>query len=196
MPNIKELKKKFREDVRAGLRERAGQEAPDAALRVRDNFLAHFKNLPPQSVVAGTAPINNELSPMPLLEALQQQGHPLCLPITGARATPLLFRAYHVGDKLIPDVWNIGIPSDDKPICVPDILICPMLAFDRTGARLGYGGGYYDATLQSLRERKAVIAVGIAFAKQEVDMVPTGKYDQRLDVVITEKEVIVPDRQR
>ncbi len=196
MPNIKELKKKFREDVRAGLRERAGQEAPDAAFHVRDNFLAYFKALPPEWVVAGTAPINNEISPIPLLEALQARGHKLCLPITGARATPLLFRAYAIGDKLIPDVWNIGIPSEDKAVCIPDILICPMLAFDRTGARLGYGGGYYDATLQSLREQKKVTAVGIAFAKQEVALVPTGKYDQRLDVIITEKEVIVPDRQR
>ncbi|MBY0429115.1 MAG: 5-formyltetrahydrofolate cyclo-ligase [Alphaproteobacteria bacterium] len=192
MPNLKELKKQFRNDVQAKLREQTAPSNSDVAQKVRDNFLGHFKNLDPKLVVAGTAPINHEMSPMPLMEALQKMGHPLCLPVTGTRATPLLFRAYKIGDKLVPDVWNIGIPDEHQTVCEPDIILCPMLAFDRTGARLGYGGGYYDATLQSLRAKKTIMVVGVAHARQEVPMVPTGKYDQKLDVIITEKEVIVP----
>ena len=192
MPNLKELKKKFRTDVQAALQQKAQQENPDAPLKVRDYFLGHFKNLEPTLVIAGTSPINHEMNPMPLMEALQNRGHRLCLPITGERATPLLFRAYKTGDILVPNVWNIGIPQETAAVCEPDILLCPMLAFDRTGARLGYGGGYYDATLQSLRAKKTILAVGIAYARQEVSSVPTGKYDQKLDIIITEKEVIVP----
>ena len=200
MPNLKELKQQCRNNVQVKLREQAGLSSSDAALKVRDNFLGHFNNLDPKLVVAGTAPINHEMSPMPLMEALQNMGHPLCLPVTGARATPLQFRAYKIGDELVPDVWNIGIPNEQQVVCEPDIILCPMLAFDRTGARLGYGGGYYDATLQSLRAKKTIIVVGIAHTRQEVPVVPTGKYDQKLDVIITEKEVIVAavvtDRQR
>ena len=192
MPNIKELKKQFRNDVQTKLREQPAQCTHDAALKVRDNFLGHFKYLDPKLVVAGTSPINHEMNPMPLMEALQKMGHQLCLPITGQRATPLLFRSYKIGDVLVPDIWKIGIPKETQPVCEPDIIICPMLAFDRTGARLGYGGGYYDATLQSLRAKKTIIVVGVAYAGQEVPIVPTGKYDQRLDIIITEKEVIVP----
>lgn len=192
MPNIKELKKQFRADVHSKLRELATQNNPDAAIKVRDNFLGHFKNLDPNLVVSGTSPINHEINPMPLMEALQKMGHQLCLPITSQRATPLLFRAYKIGDELVPDVWNIGVPKETQTICEPDILLCPMVAFDRTGARLGYGGGYYDATLQSLRAKKAITVVGVAYAAQEVPIVPTGKYDQKLDIIITEKEVIVP----
>jgi 5-formyltetrahydrofolate cyclo-ligase len=115
----------------------------------------------------------------------------LCLPITFAKATPLLFRAYKIGDKLVPNVWSIGVPEDSQAVMEPDLLLCPMLAFDRSGRRLGYGGGYYDVTLKALREKKKIVAVGLAFAVQEVEAVPTGHYDQKMDVIITENEVIL-----
>lgn len=196
MPNIKDQKKKIRDDVQANLRQKAGQGDPNAPLKVRDHFLSYFKNLDPRLVIAGTSSLPHELSPMPLMEALQKRGHALCLPVTGVRATPLLFRAYKIGDALNPNVWNIGVPKETEAVLVPDVLLCPMVAFDRSGARLGYGGGYYDATLQSLRAQKNILAIGLAYAAQEVAIVPTGHHDQKLDAVITEKEVIVTNRQR
>jgi 5-formyltetrahydrofolate cyclo-ligase len=81
-------------------------------------------------------------------------------------------------------VWGIPEPRADKAVLVPDILIVPLLAFDRAGWRLGYGGGYYDRTLRDLRARKVVTAVGLAHEEQEVDAVPHLDYDQRLDWVL------------
>lgn len=192
MPDLKALKKQLREHIHVILR---AHEDRDAAQKIRDHFLSHLPNLDKKLVVAGTSSIKNEMDPMPLMAALEKNGHQLCLPITAERATPLVFRAYKTGDPLVPHVWNIGVPASTQPLCVPDVLLCPLLAFDRTGARLGYGGGYYDATLQSLRAQKTIIAVGLGYAVQEVEAVPLGKYDQRLDLIITEKEVILPNRQ-
>jgi len=81
-------------------------------------------------------------------------------------------------------VWNIAEPKPDKPALDPDILIVPLLAFDRAGWRLGYGGGFYDRTLRDLRARKAIVAVGLAFDEQQVDAVPHLDYDERLDWVL------------
>ena len=78
----------------------------------------------------------------------------------------------------------------DAPAVDPDILIVPLLAFDRRGHRLGYGAGYYDMTLTALREKKPIVAVGIAYAAQEVDTVPITPRDARLDLVLTENETI------
>ncbi len=195
MPDLKALKKKFREHIHVALRTQAGMGTPDAAEKIRDHFFGHFPKLDTALVVAGTSSIKNEMNPMLLMQALEKKGHQLCLPITHERATPLEFRAYKTGDTLVPHVWNIGVPAESQPVCVPDMVLCPLLAFDRTGARLGYGGGYYDATLQSLRAQKTIIAVGLGYAVQEVEAVPVGAFDQRLDLIITEKEVIVPNRQ-
>lgn len=192
MPDLRIIKKKFRERIHVTLREQAEAVQPDAPQRVRDHFLNYFKHLEPRQVIAGTSPIKHELDPTPLMEALQKKGHMLCLPVTLEKATPLVFRSYVIGDMLVPNVWNIGVPDESKAVCVPDLLLCPLLAFDRSGARLGYGGGYYDATLQTLRGKKQIIAVGLAYAMQEVEAVPLGKYDQKMDVIITENEVIVP----
>ncbi|NDE91021.1 MAG: 5-formyltetrahydrofolate cyclo-ligase [Alphaproteobacteria bacterium] len=195
MSDLAALKKKLREQIHISLRTHAGRQAPEAPALVRDHFFSHFPPLDPALVIAGTSPIKNELNPMLLMQALAQKGHSLCLPITLQKATPLLFRAYKIGDTLIPNVWDIGIPQETQPVCIPDLLLCPMLAFDRKGGRLGYGGGYYDATLQSLRKQKHIIAVGIAYAVQEVEAVPLGTYDEKMDVILTEKEVIVANRQ-
>ena len=81
-------------------------------------------------------------------------------------------------------------PEPEADEVAPDILLVPLLAFDRTGGRIGYGGGYYDRTIAALRAKKRVIAVGIAFAAQEVAQVPVGAGDARLDLVLTEREVI------
>jgi 5-formyltetrahydrofolate cyclo-ligase len=81
--------------------------------------------------------------------------------------------------------WGIVEPLPDKPAVDPDVLIVPLLAFDKRGYRLGYGGGFYDRTLARLRAVKPVITVGVAYDEQEVDVVPTDVYDQQLDWMLT-----------
>lgn len=192
MQDIKAFKKKLRGEARDVLRSMEAQYRTDASINIRDLFLAHFSALDVNAIIAGTSPMEHELSPIPLMRALEEKGHALCLPVTKEKATPLIFRAYAFGDTLKPDVWNIGVPAEIKPVIEPCVLLCPMLAFDRKGWRLGYGGGYYDATLKSLRAKKKILAVGLAFAAQEMGTVGAGKYDEKLDVIITEKEIIVP----
>lgn len=191
--NLKLLKKKLREKIHVSLRAQEGAANPDAPLLVRDLFLGHFKNLPPGQIISGTMPIKQELDMQPLMQALAAAGHQLCLPVIIEKGAPLLFRAYKPGDPLDVSMWGIREPKQSHPPCVPSVLLCPMLAFDRAGRRLGYGGGYYDATLRDLRASRKVVAVGLAYAGQEVEEVPAGALDQRLDLIITEKEVIQPE---
>jgi 5-formyltetrahydrofolate cyclo-ligase len=91
---------------------------------------------------------------------------------------------------LASGVWGIREPKPDAAEVFPDVLLVPLLAFDRRGNRIGYGGGYYDLTITALRARQPILAAGIAFAEQELIKVPTGPRDARLDLVLTEREVI------
>jgi len=86
--------------------------------------------------------------------------------------------------------FGIQEPTAAAPVLRPDLLLVPLLAFDRSGHRLGYGGGFYDRTLRALRADGAVLAVGIAYAGQEVDAVPVAEYDQPLNWIVTEREAI------
>jgi 5-formyltetrahydrofolate cyclo-ligase len=109
------------------------------------------------------------------------------------KGKPLMMRAFAFGEPLASGVWGIREPMPDAPEVAPDVLIVPLLCFDRRGHRVGYGAGYYDMTITALRAMKPVVAVGIAFAAQEIDTVPITPTDARLDLVLTEKEVIVID---
>jgi 5-formyltetrahydrofolate cyclo-ligase len=106
------------------------------------------------------------------------------------KGKPLIMRAWRLGEPLASGVWGIREPKPDAPEVFPDILIVPLLAFDRRGHRIGYGAGYFDMTIAALRARKPVVAAGIAFAAQEIAEVPTTPRDARLDLVLTEREVI------
>jgi 5-formyltetrahydrofolate cyclo-ligase len=99
-------------------------------------------------------------------------------------------RAFAFGDALASGVWGIREPRPEALEVFPDILIVPLLAFDRSGHRIGYGAGYYDRTIAGLRALKKVLVVGIAFAVQEFTHVPTTPHDADLDLVMTEHEVI------
>ncbi len=113
-----------------------------------------------------------------------------CLPIVLGHGLPLEFRRWYPGEPTQPGMWKIPRPLPDAELVVPDVLLVPMLAFDRHGYRLGYGGGFYDRTLDQLRAKKNVIAIGVAYAGQEVDAVPRGPHDQPLDYVLTEQGLI------
>jgi 5-formyltetrahydrofolate cyclo-ligase len=99
-------------------------------------------------------------------------------------------RAFNFGDTLTPGVWGIREPGLHAPELAPDILLVPLLCFDRSGHRIGYGAGYYDMTIAALRNQKPVWAVGIAFAAQEIARVPKTSRDAPLDLVLTERESI------
>lgn len=141
-------------------------------------------------IVSGFSPMKTEINPLPLMRKAVQLGARLALPAIAGRGKPLIMRAYAFGDELARGQWGIREPKADAPEVAPDILIVPLAAFDRSGHRIGYGAGYYDMTINALRAKKRVIAVGIAFAAQEITSVPATERDARLDFVLTEREVI------
>jgi 5-formyltetrahydrofolate cyclo-ligase len=147
--------------------------------------------VPPGAIVSGFMPLKSELNPLPLLRKLADAGAQLALPVVAGKGLPLTMRAFAFGDTLASGVWGIREPKPEAAEVFPDILVVPLLAFDRRGHRLGYGAGYYDMTITALRARKPVTAIGIAYAQQEIAEVPTTPRDARLDLVLTEHEIIV-----
>jgi 5-formyltetrahydrofolate cyclo-ligase len=141
-------------------------------------------------IISGFMPFNSEINPLPLMKKLAAAGARLALPVIGGRGKPLIMRAWQFGAPLDRGQWGIREPKPEAAAVDPDILLVPLLIFDRTGHRLGFGAGYYDMTITQLRARKAVIAVGLAFAAQEVPTVPATPRDARLDLVLTERDVI------
>lgn len=141
-------------------------------------------------VVSGFIPYKSEITTLPMLEALHAQGWRTSLPVVIGEGLPLVFRAWTPGEPLVPDRWDIPIPPETAPEVVPDVLLVPLLAFDSRGYRLGYGGGFYDCTLEKLRTLKNVVAIGVAYHAQMTDDVPVGVYDAPLDYVMTEQETL------
>ena len=140
---------------------------------------------PPGATVAGFWPIGDEIDLRPLLEALAARGHPLVLPVTPRRGERLRFRLWQPGAALRQEAFGTFAP--DGPEAEPGLLLVPLLAFDRAGRRLGYGGGFYDRTLAAL---PGAAALGCAYAAQEVAEVPAGPGDVRLAAVATDLGVI------
>ncbi len=141
-------------------------------------------------IVSGFSPMKREINPVPLMRKLADAGVKLALPAIAGRGRPLIMRAWNFGDPMTSGQWGIREPVPEAPEVAPDILIVPLAVFDRTGHRIGYGAGYYDMTINALRAKKKVTAIGIAFAVQEIPQVPATERDARLDLVLTEREVI------
>ena len=139
----------------------------------------------PGAIVSGFSAISDEIDPAPLMLSLAGEGHRLCLPVMQGKGLPLIFRAWSPGDDMGRVQWGIAEPLPGKPVLDPDIVLVPLLAFDTQGYRLGYGGGFYDRTLERLRGIKPVVAVGVAYDELKVDAVPHLHYDQPLDWVLT-----------
>jgi 5-formyltetrahydrofolate cyclo-ligase len=142
------------------------------------------------TVVAGYSPIRSECDPVPLMRSLAAKGAQLALPIVHAKDMELSFAEWRQGEQLIAGPFGILQPRLGAMALEPDIVLVPLAAFDRRCHRIGYGAGYYDRTLADLRKRKVVIAVGIAFAVQEVEAIPFGEHDERLDLVLTEHATV------
>jgi 5-formyltetrahydrofolate cyclo-ligase len=141
-------------------------------------------------IVSGFSPMKTEINPLPLMRKAARLGVGLALPAIAGRGKPLIMRAYVFGDELARGQWGIREPKADAPEVAPDVLIVPLAAFDRAGHRIGYGAGYYDMTINTLRAKKKIVAMGIAFSAQEIASVPATERDARLDFVLTEREVI------
>jgi len=142
------------------------------------------------TIVSGFMPMRSEINPLPLMRKLAAQGAQLALPVIQGRGKPLLMRAWSFGAPLEARQWGIKEPTDDAPVVDPDVLLVPLACFDRAGHRVGYGAGYFDKTIRALRAKKSVTAVGLAFAVQEIARVPATEFDEPLDLVLTEREVI------
>jgi 5-formyltetrahydrofolate cyclo-ligase len=144
----------------------------------------------PRMIVAGYSPIRSEIDPVPLMRKLAAQGARLALPAVNARGKSLAFRAWSPDDRLMLGPLGILEPSPAAAELVPDIMLVPLAAFDRLGHRIGYGAGHYDFTLAHLRKARAITAIGIAFAAQEIEVVPALQHDVALDYVLTETHTI------
>jgi 5-formyltetrahydrofolate cyclo-ligase len=176
---------------RAAVARRDALPAADRA-RAAETIAARPFPLPvaPGTIVSGFMPLKSEISPLPLMRKLGAAGGTLALPAIDGRGKPLIMRAYAIGDALAFGQWGIREPKPEAAEVAPDILLVPLLAFDRSGNRIGYGAGYYDMTIAKFRAVKSVLAVGIAYAAQEIAAVPVTPRDARLDLVLTENETI------
>ncbi len=166
---------------RAAAHARHGAAAGEALARHGLTFLT----LPEPIVISGFAAIRDEIDPAQLMARLAGEGHRIALPVMQGKGRPLKFRAWDPGDAMASAQWGIAEPLPDKPEVYPDVVLVPLLAFDADGYRLGYGGGFYDRSLQNLRAKKPVIAVGIGYDELRIDAVPHLDYDERLDWVLT-----------
>jgi 5-formyltetrahydrofolate cyclo-ligase len=147
-------------------------------------------DIEPGTVVAGYMPMRSEIDPRPLMRQLSARGARLALPVIVARDAPLIFRSWRMDDELERGPFGTLQPADSAAPVKPDIVLVPLAAFDRRGHRIGYGGGYYDRTLQKLRAAATIVAAGVAFAMQEVETIPASRHDALLDIVLTDVEAI------
>lgn len=180
-PQIEAEKLAMRARARAARQAVPAAERRQAAERVAQRGLGFLGRAP--GVLAGYHPVRSEFDCMPLLTQAAEDGWDLALPVIVGPA-PLQFRRWQFGAPL--EIGAFGIPQPARaPLVVPDVLLVPLLAFDRRCYRLGYGGGHYDRTLAALRSQAAILTVGLAFDTQEVAELPVCPYDERLDWIVT-----------
>ena len=125
---------------------------------------------------------------------LTRAGYPLALPRIVAKDQPLEFRLFERGDPLSAGPHDVREPSPEAPVVRPQVVLVPLLAFDKAGYRIGYGAGYYDRTLEALRAAGNLLAIGIAYAGQMVEDIPLADHDQPLDLIATDEGVRLPLR--
>jgi 5-formyltetrahydrofolate cyclo-ligase len=182
------------DEAKAALRIRARAQRTAIAVGSRaaaaQAAASHFLEgvpLKPDDIVAVYWPIREELDCKPLLTRLMDSFQPVCLPVVMGEEAPLDMRLWEQGTPLYPSGFGTLAPSDMAPRVEPDVIVTPLLGFDAAGTRLGYGGGYYDRTLASMRKRARLI--GFAFAAQELPAVPREAHDRPLDAIVTEQGI-------
>ncbi len=150
--------------------------------------LAGYRGVP----MSGYMPIRTEIDPLPVMAEAAAYG-PVGVPVIENAGLPLKFSRWEPDCALKEGPFGAQIPEVDD-FFEPEIVIVPLVGFDRNGGRLGYGGGFYDRTLELLRSKRATLAIGFAYGAQEAENLPLEPTDQQLDMIITESEIITIDR--
>ena len=184
----KKLAREEARQARQQLFDKASLEAPEQL----STHLATALAKTPVGEVAGYLPVNSEMDTRFAQADLARRGWAVGLPCVEVEDAPLEFRLWEMGDPLIEGPYGIEMPSPEAELLSPTVVLVPMLAFDVEGHRLGYGGGYYDRSIEKLRKSHSVLTVGLAFAGQLVKSVPRDDHDQVLDMIVTERGIWLP----
>lgn len=157
--------------------------------RVINVFFEHFTPQPNQ-VIAGYWPVGREFDPRFLMDELHQRGLQCALPCVEKDNKVLTFKPWTPDCPMTKGAYDVHEPKSDETV-EPDIFLCPLLAFDRQGYRMGQGGGYYDATLEAYRAKKNVLAIGVGYGEQAVLFnLPVEDHDQRMDAILTPQSIL------
>jgi len=168
----------------------ARKAAGNAADEARANtHIAQYLAGERAKVIAGYMPIRSEISPLAAMAALAPKAH-IGVPVIVGAGQPLIFQKWHADAEMVDGPYGAQVPARGVDV-VPDVVIVPLLAFNARLHRLGYGGGFYDRTLEQLRAAGPTLAVGFAFAGQMVDHLPTDPTDQPLDAIVTERGILL-----
>ena len=190
MPSIAAQKRLLRTE--AAKRREAAAADNDIGEKLIEIFERTFD--PPRgTAISGYYPIGAEANILPLLKNLRDKGYDVLLPVVLEPKKPLLFRRWSPSSEMRSGPYGILEPGTDAKADRPDLILAPLLAFDRKGNRLGYGGGFYDLSIESIRHHQPVLAVGVAYAAQEVPAVPHDASDTPLDHILTENGAIAPE---
>ena len=139
-------------------------------------------------IIGGYFPVNHEIEDLEILKRLEKKKYKICLPVIKKKFN-MDFYKFSFTDPLI--VNKYGIPEPKKTTIVyPDIILVPMVAFDKNLNRLGYGGGYYDRMIEKLMKKKNFLKIGLAFSKQKINNLPMSKFDKKMDYIVTEKYIL------
>ena len=180
---IQELKKKVRKEAFINRQKAFAADIGNSA-SLLSSVLAGYRGVP----IAGYLPIKTEINPLSAME--EASAHSLVgVPVVQGNSKPLKFARWEPGCNLKKGPFDVQIPVSSYYFD-PEVLIIPMVGFDRNGGRLGYGGGFYDRTLEHLRSKHATLAIGFAYSEQEFENLPLDYTDQKLDIIITEREII------
>lgn len=192
-PNHIALKTELRDYYRQLRRNMSDHDREVAAQKVSKAFFSIFSNPKASQVLAGYIGINNELEISSLLRRAESIGYEIALPAVIAKGEALRFRLCGAAPRIKPNKIYASIPEplDIYPLVTPNIVIAPLLACDKKGTRLGYGGGFYDRTLVELRRNNPdLIALGLCYDKQVADQeLPSDEHDQKLNMIITERNI-------
>jgi 5-formyltetrahydrofolate cyclo-ligase len=184
--NLAQQKQALRNEARAR-RAALKAAAPDAAHAIAKNILTSIP-LQSDAVVAAYIAARDELDPKELILALRVHGVAIALPRVAAKNAALSFHLWRKNTSPMKGTYELYEAARDWPLARPTIVLVPLLAFDTEGFRLGYGGGYYDRTLSTLRQTGSILAVGVAYNGQEVAHIPRDATDEKLDWIVTEKD--------
>lgn len=185
MGDVELLKKGMRAEAKIRRGEAFARHGVAAGVALARHGLDFLGPLVAGAVVSGFSAIGDEIDPLPLLLSAAGGGCRLALPTMQGKGRPLVFRSWSPGDQMAAAVWGIAEPLPSREVLVPDVVLVPLLVYDAAGYRLGYGGGFYDRSLDELRAHQPIVAVGIAYDEQRLDAVPHLDYDQPLDWVLT-----------